>query len=86
MDAQLKEKIRASMKQLLITRGWPDNMNHAQIIQSLPDMWNKLAAEGLLQPLVDRGFNYRQFVELALQSQARAQAMADMEAFFRGNK
>lgn len=86
MDAQLKEKIRASMKEFLVARGWPDSMTHMQIIQALPDMWNKLGSEGLLHTLVVRGFNYQQFVELALQAHGRAQAMADMEAFFRGRK
>lgn len=81
----LKEKIRASMLGLLCTRGYP-NMTDEQIIQSLPDLWKKLESEGLLQTIVSRGFNYKHFVEIALQTQARIQMFTNMEDFFKGRR
>lgn len=71
------------MKELLTARGWPDNMSNDQIIQHLPDLWKKLEAEGHLATLVARGFNYSQFVQLALNSRAKADAMEHMAQFFR---
>lgn len=70
------------MKELLSSRGWPTNLTNEQIIHMLPDLWKKLEAEGLLKDLVARGFGYREFVNIALAQKAKADAMADMHAFF----
>jgi hypothetical protein len=83
MDNVLKEKIRASMKDLLVARGWPDKLSNDQIIHMLPDLYKKLETEGLLKDLQARGFNYQQFVNIALQSRAKADAMEHMAQFFR---
>ena len=82
MDNNLKEKIKISMTDLLKSRGWPDKMSNDQIIHSLPDLWKKLESEGLLKDLIARGFNFRIFVDIALKSRAKADAMADIEKYF----
>jgi len=83
MDDQLKQKILASMKEYLTAHGWPEKVNDDQIIQNLPNIWKKLEAEGLLTDLVTKGLNYRIFVEIALQTRAKCDAMRAMNIHFR---
>lgn len=83
MNDELKQKIHAYMKELLVACGWPERVNNDQIISMLPNLWKKLEGEGLLTTLVARGFDFRQFVDIALQARAKADALAHMESFFR---
>lgn len=86
MEQELKQKIHKSMMELLTACGYPSNLNNDQIIEKLPNLWKKLEGEGLLTTLVARGFNYRHFVEIALQSKTSVEAREQMEAFFRGRR
>lgn len=79
MDNELKEKIRASMKERLTSKGWP-NLTSDQIVNELPNLWKKLEAEGHLKTLIEKGFSYQQFVQIALNQKA----MQDMINGFLG--
>lgn len=70
------------MLDLLTSRGYP-KLNRDQIVQMLPDLWKKLEAEGLLKDLVARGFNYKHFVEIALQQKMQAEMFDRMDSFVR---
>lgn len=83
MEQQLKDKIKASMTEFLKTKGWPENITRDQIIALLPDTWKKLEAEGLLETLVARGFNYKQFVDIALHKKNECETLEEIAKHFR---
>ena len=71
------------MKDHLMTKGWPDNLDANGILMELPNLWQKLAAEGLLEEAVSEGLTYQHFCDIARGKAVEAQMMADVEAFFR---
>lgn len=85
MDNELKQKITASVKEYLTAHGWPEKVNDDQIIQNLPNIWKKLESEGLLKDPIEKGLNYRIFVDIALQTRAKCDAMRHMNIHFRKN-
>ena len=76
------EKIKASMKAHLESKGYPDITND-QIVQELPSLWKKLAADGLLDDLVKQGMTYQHFVNIALQTKQQVETMEEVARFFR---
>lgn len=82
MTAKNKEEIRQSMLEHLKTKGYPD-MTRDQIVAELPSLWQKLAAEGLLEEPIREGLTYQHFVNIALQSKHNQDTMDEVARFFR---
>lgn len=72
MKPDVKEKIRASMKEYLTKHGWPDKLTPEMIINHhLPALWKKLETEGLLKEVMSQGFGYKKFVDSAIAAKQR---------------
>lgn len=82
MTQELKEKIKKSMNDHLVSKGYPDITND-QIVQELPALWQKLAAEGLLEEPLKQGMTYQHFVNIALQTKHHHETMEEVARFFR---
>lgn len=82
MTAKNKEEIRQSMLEHLKTKGYPD-MTSDQIVGKLTNLWQKLAAEGLLVEPIKEGLTYQHFVNIALQSKHQQDTMEEVARFFR---
>ena len=82
MNAELKQKIKDSMMQLLTAQGYP-NISNDQILQLLPNLWQKLAAEGLLVEPIKEGLTYQHFINIALHKKQQIDTMEEVAAFVR---
>lgn len=82
MTPELKEQIRKSMNDHLVSKGYPDITND-QILQELPAMWNKLSAEGLLAEPIKQGMTYQHFVNIAIHKRNQVEAMEEVARHFR---
>lgn len=83
MTPESKEKITQSMLAYLSTRGYP-NLDINQILAELPNLWNKLSSEGLLDEHVKKGLTYQAFCDIARQKAVEALMMQDFQNFMRG--
>lgn len=82
MTPKNKEEIRQSMLEHLKTKGYPD-MTNDQILGELTNLWQKLAAEGLLVEPIREGLTYQLFVNIALQKKHEFDTMEEVARFFR---
>ena len=82
MTPELKEKIRKSMHDHLVSKGYPD-MNNDQILAELPALWNKLSAEGLLEEPIKQGMTYQHFVNIAIHKRNQIEVMEEVARHFR---
>lgn len=82
MTPELKEKIKKSMLDHLTSKGYPD-ISNAQIINELPELWKKLAADGLLEEPLKQGLTYQHFVNIALQKRQECEIMEEVARHFR---
>jgi hypothetical protein len=82
MTPDLKEKIKASMMEYLTAHGYP-NIPNQQIIQMLPELWKKLANEGLLVGVIARGFQYDHFVNIAVHKMNEVETLEQIMKHFR---
>jgi hypothetical protein len=82
MTPELKAKIKASMNEHLVSKGYPDISND-QIIQELPAMWKKLESEGLLEEPIKQGMTYQHFVNIALHKKHEFEIMEEVARHFR---
>lgn len=85
MTPKNKEEIRQSMLAHLIIKGYPD-MTRDQIMGEITNLWQKLAAEGLLVDAISEGLTYQHFVNIALQKKHQYDTMEEVAKFFRQGK
>ena len=83
MNNELKSKIKASMLAHLQSKGYPDNLNNNQVMQEIPNLWTKLAKEGLLTELIEKGLTYQHFEGIANQEKQKSDTMDLMANFFK---
>ena len=76
------QKIKDSMLEYLKNRGYPD-MTRDAIVVELPRLWDKLNDEGLLTEMINRGFKFEQFQQIALQKKYEYDTMEEVAKFFR---
>ena len=85
MTPKNKEQIRQSMLEHLKTKGYPD-MTRDQIMGEVTNLWQKLAAEGLLVEAIQAGLTYQHFINIALQKKHQYDTMEEVAKFFRQGK
>lgn len=85
MTPKNKEEIRQSMLEHLKTKGYPD-ITRDQIMAEITNLWQKLAAEGLLVEAIKEGLTYQHFVNIALQKKHQYDTMEEVAKFFRQGK
>ncbi len=82
MTPELKEKIKKSMNDHLVSKGYPDITND-QILAELPVLWKKLSDEGLLEEPIKQGMTYQHFVNIAIHKRNQMEAMEEVARHFR---
>lgn len=81
MKPEIKQKIKKSMMDHLKSVGYPD-ISSDKIINELPNLWNKLTKENLVQEFTKDGFTYKVFVKAALTQKEKWDQINRMKAMF----